>query len=421
MKLTAVLTISMKKGILPQFIATLYKQQIEISSINLTESDGKLDGYVLEIIYTSKKELMRVIEALKKNSDFFRDLSITSTLEDKIRGGLLVTRSKLQADTNNDIETTFLGGTMLIHERIDAGFGAQYSSVTDSVGIISGFKKMVMPDNEFYHYYADSERDAVIISRFTEKNAYPVAIKYQTVEDMIKTVKGIEESFSCFRFINSDSEDLMFRNTIIESLRKPVLFREFDEIPLYLISMIVKICKKHRYKVDETSIGILGLNPAMIRLTGLLCNSGYLKVLGHDSRERTMMSFETQGGLATTVQNVAENADILIVFNEHLLNDNLQYLNPGGILIICFNGEPVDTSIFFDKGLKEIIQIRPDDILFLLPEMIKGITSGEQRFFSDDLIIKISATAAREMNDHYRFPGFFSDVSGKIESAIIRG
>jgi len=421
MKLTAVLTIKMKKGILPQFIATIYKQQMEVSNINLIEADGKWDGYNIEIIYTSKKDLMRVIEALKKNSDLFRDLSITSTLEDKIRGGLLATGSKIQIDTNTDIETSFLGGTTLIHEKIDSGFGKQYCSVSESVGIISGFKKMNTPTEEYYHYCADSERDAIIISRFTNKNAFPVSIKYQTVEDMIKVLKGIEESFSCFRFMNTDSEDFIFRNTIIDSIRKPVLFRELDEIPFYLMTIITKICRKQRCKPEETSVGILGLTQGMIRLTGILCAAGYLKVLGHDNRERTMMTFETQGGLATTIENVADNADILIIHDDQLLKDNVQYLNPGCIVITGFNSEPVDANLFSDKGLKEIIQVRDADLLTLISPMINGITSGEQKFFSDDLILKISSTASREISDSYRYPGFFSEISGKIESAITRG
>jgi hypothetical protein len=421
MKLTAVLTIKMKKGILPQFIATIYKQQMEVSNINLTEAEGKWDGYNIEIIYTSKKDLVRVIEALKKNSDYFRDLTITSTLEDKIRGGLLATGSKIQIDTNTDIETSFLGGTTLIHEKIESGFGKQYCSVSESVGIISGLKKMASPTDEYYHYCADSERDAILISRFTSKNAFPVSIKYQTVEDMIKILKGIEESFSCFRFMNTDSEDYIFRNTIIDSLKKPVLFRELDELPFYLMTIISKICRKQRAKPEETSIGILGLTQGMIRLTGILCTAGFLKVLGYDNRERTMMSFETEGGLATSIENVADNADILIVYDEQLLKDNIQYLNPGCILISGFNGEPVDGSLLSDKGLKEIIQVRDVDLLTLIAPMINGITSGEQKFFTDELILKISTTASREISDSYRYPGFFSEISGKIESAIIRG
>lgn len=421
MKLTAVLTIKMKKGILPQFIATIYKQQMEVSNINLTEADGKWDGYVIEIIYTSKKDLIRVIEALKKNSDLFRDLSITSTLEDKIRGGLLATGSKIQIDTNSDIETSFLGGTTLIHEKIDAGFGKQYCSVSESAGIISGFKKMSSLTDQYYHYCADSERDAIIISRFTNKNAFPVTIKYQTVEDMIKVLKGIEESFSCFRFMNTDNEDYLFRNTIIDTIRKPVLFRELDELPFYLMTIITKICKKMRYKPEETSVGILGLSQGMIRLTGILCSAGYLKILGHDNRERTMMSFESEGGLATTIENVADNADILIVYDDSLLKDSTQFLNPGSVVINGFNGEPPDGNIFADLGLKEIIRVQDVDLLTLIPPMINGITSGEQKFFSDELILKLSSSAAKEMTDSYRFPGFFSEMPGKIESMIIRG
>jgi len=421
MKLTAVLTIKMKKGILPQFIATIYKQQMEVSNINLTEADGKWDGYVIEIIYTSKKDLIRVIEALKKNSDLFRDLSITSTLEDKIRGGLLATGSKIQIDTNSDIETSFLGGTTLIHEKIDAGFGKQYCSVSESAGIISGFKKMSSLTDQYYHYCADSERDAIIISRFTNKNAFPVTIKYQTVEDMIKVLKGIEESFSCFRFMNTDNEDYLFRNTIIDTIRKPVLFRELDELPFYLMTIITKICKKMRYKPEETSVGILGLSQGMIRLTGILCSAGYLKILGHDNRERTMMSFESEGGLATTIENVADNADILIVYDDSLLKDSTQFLNPGSVVINGFNGEPPDGNIFADLGLKEIIRVQDVDLLTLIPPMINGITSGEQKFFNDELILKLSSSAAKEMTDSYRFPGFFSEMPGKIESMIIRG
>ncbi|HOP61829.1 MAG TPA: hypothetical protein PK358_00025 [Spirochaetota bacterium] len=421
MKLTAVLTIRMKKGILPQFISTLYKQQMEISSINLTESDSKFDGYTIEIIYTSKKDLMRVTEALKKNSEMFRDISITSTLEDKIVGGLLVTEGKIQIETVSDIETAFLGGTTLIHEKIDAGFGKQYCSVSDSIGVISAFKKMQEPTNEYYHYYADSERDSIIISRFTDKNAYPVALKYQSVEDLIKILKGLEESFSCFRFMNTDSDDHLFRNTIIDAVKKPVLFRETDELPLYLMSVITKTCKKQRNKPEETSVGILGLNHGMIRLTSLLSSAGYLKVLGHDQRERTMMSFESEGGLATTAANVADNADILIATDDQLLRENIPSINPGGTLIAGFGGETPDPAIIAERGLKELIRFRTEDLLTLIPPMVKGITSGEQRFFSNELLIKISQSTARELSDDYRFPGFFSEVSEKIESGITRG
>lgn len=134
-----------------------------------------------------------------------------------------------------------------------------------------------------------------------------------------------------------------------------------------------------------------------------------------------MMSFESQGGLATTVENVVDNGDILIITDEQLLRDNAHTLNPGCTIITGFSGESLDTSLYAEKGLKEIIQVRSSDILTLIPPMVNGITSGELKFFSDDLILKLAASTAREISDTYRFPGFFSEISVKIESAITRG
>ncbi|HNX25647.1 MAG TPA: hypothetical protein PKG60_16485, partial [Spirochaetota bacterium] len=88
MKLIASVTLKMKKVILPQFISTLYKHNIDINMINLTESDGRWEDYTIEIIYSSKKDLVRLVDTLNKNSEYFQDITVTSTLEDKIRGGV---------------------------------------------------------------------------------------------------------------------------------------------------------------------------------------------------------------------------------------------------------------------------------------------------------------------------------------------
>jgi hypothetical protein len=50
--------------------------------INLTDSDEKWEDYSVEIIHSTRKDLARMIDFLKKNSEYFRDISITSTIED---------------------------------------------------------------------------------------------------------------------------------------------------------------------------------------------------------------------------------------------------------------------------------------------------------------------------------------------------
>jgi hypothetical protein len=74
--------------------------------------------------------------------------------------------------------------------------------------------------------------------------------------------------------------------------------------------------------------------------------------------------------------------------------------------------------LFSDKGLKEIIQVRQVDLLTLIAPMINGITSGEQRFFSDELILKLSSSASRDISDSYRYPGFSVRYPGKLSQRL---
>jgi hypothetical protein len=417
MKLIASITLKMKKVILPQFISTLNKYGIEISMINLMDSDGKWEEYNIEVIYSSKKELSRLVESLKKNNEYFKDIVITSTLEEKIKGGVLRTSGKIPLENVNDVWTVLVGGNKLIHERIDAGFQKNYCSSFNSVAIISGIKITKTGNDNFYHLYSDSERDSVIISRFTGRNAFPIAIRYNSIEDMIKIIKGIEDNFCCIRIMNNDAEDYLFSN-IIDAVSKPLLFRELDENPVHYMSVINTLVRNHSITPDDTTFGIIGLNNSTIRLTSLLDKSGFMKVLGYDADERQMMSFENRKGLATTIENVISNSDMLMIMYEEVSFDYLNSLRPGQILISGISTQIGNAEALKNKGIKEYIRIEETDVLSILPAMINGTIATEAGHFRDDMLIKIADIISRIMQKKYELPGFFSELNTKIEGFI---
>lgn len=418
MRLIASVTLKMKKVILPQFISTLYKHNIDINMINLTESDGKWEDYAIDIIYSAKKDLIRLIDTLKKNGEYFKDLTVTSTLEDKIKGGVLTISSKVEIENINDISTALIGGNKLIHEKIDAGLQSSYCASFNSIALISGIKITTIEDNRrYYHFYADSERDSVLIGRFTGKNSFPLVIKYHSIEDMIKTIKGIEENFCCLRIMNNDDDDYLFSN-IIDVVSKPLIFRELDENPVHYLAIINALINIHSIVPGDTSVGIIGLNNSTIRLTALLVKLGYMKVLGHDTNERQMMSFENRKGLATTIENVISNSDILMIMDEKITYDYINSFRAGQAIIYGITSETVDTAVIKNKGVREFIRIEETDTLSLLPAMINAIISSAERHFSDDMLISIADLVSTQMQNKYDLPGLFSNISTEIEKLV---
>lgn len=418
MKLIAVLSLKMKNGILPQFISTLYKYGIGINFINLTETDGKWEDYSIEITYSLKKELVRFLDSLNKNTEYFRNIAITSTLEDRIKGGLLNTSGKIELENLNDIETSLLGGSRLINEKIDAGLGKSYCGCFNSVGLVSGFKiSRSSPISKLHHYYADSERDAVIINRFTGRNAFPCVLKYSSVEDFIKSLKSIEENYACIRLYKTDEEELPF-SSVFESLTRPVISYDYDEEPLFYLSLIRKICHDYKIKPDETAVGIIGLSSSSIRLTALLNRTGFAKVLGFDSRERIMMSFETKKGLATTVENIMSNCDIILLMEEQEETSVESEMRAGQIIISRIPADKSPSDIIRHKGLKNFIITDEHSTMSLLPGMLNGMLLNDEKCCSDDMIIKLSELVAKHITDKYTLPGIFGGLQEKIESAM---
>jgi len=420
MRLIASITLKMKKVILPQFITTLYKHNIDINMINLTESDGKWEDYSIEIIYSAKKDLIRLIDILSKNNEYFQNIVVTSTLEDKIKGGVLTVSSKVEIENINDVSTALIGGNKLIHEKIDAGLQNSYCASFNSIALISGIKITAATDNRrYYHLYADSERDSVLIGRFTGKNSFPLVIKYNSIEDMIKTVKGIEENFCCLRIMNNDEDDYLLSN-IIDSVTKPLIFKELDENPVHYLAVINTLISNHSIVPGDTSVGIIGLNNSTIKLTALLVKSGYMKVLGHDTNERQMMSFENRKGLATTVENVISNSDILMIMDENITHDYMQSFKAGQMVISGLTSDIGDIAVLKDKGVREFIRIEETDTLSLLPAMINAILASSEKHFSDDMLIGIARAISTQMQKKYDLPGLFSDISEEIEKMILK-
>jgi len=419
MKLIASVTLKMKKVVLPQFISTLYKHNIDVNMINLTESDGKWEDYTVEIIYSSKKDLIRIVETLKKNSEYFKDIKVTNTLEDKIKGGVLTTSSKIEIENINDVWTALIGGNKLIHEKIESGSQKNYCATFNSVALISGIKITATGNNkQFYHLYADSERDSVLIGKFTGRNAFPLVIKYNSIEDMIKTIKGIEENFCCLRIMNNDEDDYLLSN-IIDAVSRPLIFRELDETPVHYLALIKTIIRNHNIIPGDTTVGIIGLNNSTIKLSSLLVKSGYMKVLGHDINERQMMSFENRKGLATTVENVISNSDILMIMDEKITHDYLNSFRAGQIVISGISGEIGEAASLKEKGVREYIKIDETETLSLLPAMINAIIVSEKRSFSDGILINIADLISKKMDMKYDLPGLFSNISSEIESLVL--
>ncbi|HOV09558.1 MAG TPA: hypothetical protein PK482_10670 [Spirochaetota bacterium] len=411
MKLTANVNIKIKKGHLPHIIATLYKNGMEVSSANLADSDNLWDSYIITAVYSSRKEFNRLVNGLKK-VDIVKEIYVSNSLEDIVKGGLILTASKLPIDNRNDIETLIYGATALAHERIESGLALDYLSLSKTLALVSVFKNMKKMTTEHYMVYLESERDGAIISKFLSMNSYPFTLKYLMPEDVIKTIKSMEDSFSIFRFINSGDEGFELYRNILSNISKPVIFKDIDEDPIFLLSVIKAAMKRNDFKAEETTLGFLGINKSAVRATEVLHSFYSMKILGYDNKENIMMTFENSGGLATTIQNVISSCDICIITDESLMDDVEHFLTPGSLLILCSDG--IDRASLQQKGIRDMISINKSEQYMVMILSIRFLLGAGCLNFEANTVDKLSSLLSEYLSEAYSLPSFFAQEYGDL-------
>jgi hypothetical protein len=80
--------------------------------------------------------------------------------------------------------------------------------------------------------HADLERDAAITNHFTGLNALPIIVTFTQIEDLVKTIQGIEAGFAAMRITGVDDlDDSAVYEQILSEMSLPAVSTAYDEIP----------------------------------------------------------------------------------------------------------------------------------------------------------------------------------------------
>jgi len=409
-RLISEIKVSVETGRFPDLMSLVFAGGCEISGLELLHKEGARDIYAIEVLYNSQRNFKGLVDSIKKNEDHFGLISVNNVLEEMIRGGMLYLGSKIPLENDNDFQMNILGTAELVHSRIDEGLGDGCTGISRAVGYINGIKSgSDRNDAAFYHHYIDSELESIMLNRFSDLMGMPLIISYDHGEDLIRSLQRIEASVSALKIRHVNRNDIQLYEQIYSAVSKPVVSSYYDDIPAVVMAMLLKIQQKNRLKVRESTVGIIGIDVSSIRFTKMLIKMGFMKVLGYDISEKQMLTFENMGGLATTIENIFGNTDIMIIVKNDFTLEDYQYIRPGQVIISLVEPGRINRELIRDRGVREFAQVSIGDIAPVVPGLMRGaISSGRQ--FDDDRLIKIAKDLSGHISDSYRMPELFSGI-----------
>jgi malate dehydrogenase (oxaloacetate-decarboxylating) len=421
MQLLTKLVIKIKNGFLPHLINEIYKRKCSTRNITLIKNESGFDLFDIEVVYSNYEKFSIFINTIGKYEENFQIVSSESFLEKEIIGGMLSVSGKLQFDNLIDYEMNVLGAAELaIKKASDEENIFKYSGISKNIGIFCGIS--FLNDSEENHlrqqFYCLLERDSIIINKFTGLNAFPILIKINQLDDFIKILQGIENTFSAIRiFLLNDVDDIQSYERIYNDISLPVLSYYYDEIPLYLLISISHLLIKNNINIKDCNVGLIGINITSLRMVRLLVKLGFPRVLGCDNNIKLMHGFEREGGLATIFDNIANNCDIIIIIKDQLNTDDLHKFSSGQIVISLLNKE-LESGIMKERGVLEFLQSGWMDLSAFFPGILKGLIECNIKYLDDDKLLKLmNKIISLKLKDEI-LPNVFSEVNQRLPQLI---
>ncbi|HQL83963.1 MAG TPA: hypothetical protein PK307_17315, partial [Spirochaetota bacterium] len=276
MRMINELTVVIKKRSFPGFVDELCKRDCEILDLQHIEENGDGSLYTMRVASSTLKRFEEFITIIGSAGDRFRVIAVKNMVEERAAGGLIRVTGTMPVENSSDFGTAVLGAADFIREKIAKDDGMRFTSVSRNVGLACGVGAAdEAGKTRLLSRYVLAERDAVILNRFAGLNGIPLAIRFDNPEDVVKVLRRTECGFSAFRIMGVDDSTIMLYELIYGELSIPAVSLELDDIPLLLLTMIIKIMMKYRLKADEVTVGFVGVDLSAVRLTRVLDRIGF--------------------------------------------------------------------------------------------------------------------------------------------------
>lgn len=178
------------------------------------------------------------------------------------------------------------------------------------IGLFSDGKKLSIPST----VVTLLERDAFLLNKFAHLYADPLWINTDHDEDLVKGIISLANNFQVIRMssMNLDNSLEIFER-IQKSLPIPVVHGDYIETAILIAASLKNIIPDEKNQFSKKNIAILGVQTSSMGLLDILLTQSPDRVTGVDTNFRQLSLFEKRGGMASSIDNVYNNAQIIVI------------------------------------------------------------------------------------------------------------
>ena len=318
---------------------------------------------------------------------------------DRHKGGKIEMVSKVPLDAIQQLRDLYTPGVARVSLAIqkDPAKAWEYTNLGNTVGIVTnGTAILGLGHIGSLAGLPVMEGKAMIYAKFVGLSGIPILLNDTDAKKIIDTVLAIESSFGAIHLEDiAAPECFEVEEVLVKQLRKPVLHDDQHGTAVVTLAALISATRRVKRDLKACTVGQIGLGAAGIGIVRLLHQYGVKAVLGADRREEALSRVEKMGGRRATLEQVMEQADIVIATTgvKGLILPGM--VRKGQIIFALSNPEPeISASKALAAGAAYATDGRSVNNALGYPALFRGALDARAKRFTDAMFFTAAHTLA---------------------------
>jgi malate dehydrogenase (oxaloacetate-decarboxylating) len=185
------------------------------------------------------------------------------------------------------------------------------------------------------------EGKAVFYKQFAGISAMPILIGTEDVDDFVDTVVRIAPTFGGIHLEDIATPACFeIERRLIEALPQPVMHDDVHGTAVVTLAAILTACRQVGRRLEEVTVGQLGLGAAGFGIAALARDGGAVRVLASDPNEDAQARARKHGIVAAPLDEVLAHADVIVATTGRRGLLTPAMIRPGQVILALTNPDP---------------------------------------------------------------------------------
>src|SRR5579872_1240191 len=391
-----------KPGSLAKVLAVIGEANLVVEHLNAVRrhQDRTVWEVTIEMDEDADRSLYDKINALPNA----KIIGKSDRVFDRHKGGKIEMVSKVPLDSRQQLRDLYTPGVARVSLAIqkDPAKVWEYTNLGNTVGIITnGTAVLGLGSIGSLAGLPVMEGKSMIYAKFTGISGIPILLNDTDPKKIIETVLAIESSFGAIHLEDiAAPECFEIEEALVKKLHKPVLHDDQHGTAVVTLAGLISACKQVKRDLKSSVVGQIGLGAAGIGIVRLLTRYGVKAVLGADKREEALIRVEKMGGTRATLEQVMQQADIVIATTGVKGLIKPEMVRKGQIIFALSNPEAeISARHALEAGAAYATDGRSVNNALGYPALFRGALDARAKRFTHEMLFA-AATKLAELAPH---------------------